>query len=191
MLLIPVFHPTPPLYPSSLTLRQTLSCSMSKSSAAHPTHPTRRAFISSLGALCALSFSARLERADAVTISELHDELLRMRGAVDRINGLITGAKWDAVRTVLATAPVVRARDTCNALQGAVSGDEKPVVVALREDLLSGIRLLDTAVYANVFIGEDRQILGTKVDYDVPRLYLADVKEALDALAEIAADNVQ
>lgn len=113
--------------------------------------------------------------------------LQQIRTRVDDIDSLITGAKWDSVRTVLATRPVVAVKDACNQLLEASSEDLTGPIVGLREDLVSAVRLLDTSVYANVFIGEDRQILGTKVDYDVPRIYLADLKEALDSLIDIAS----
>lgn len=82
---------------------------------------------------------------------------------------------------------MVGAREACNALLDVKGEELRGPVVGLREDLVSAIRLLDTSVYSNVFVGEDREILGTKVDFDVPRIYLADVKEALDALIEIAS----
>lgn len=110
------------------------------------------------------------------------------RAACDDIDDLITNGKWDSVRTRLARPPIAQSRDVCGALAkkfAATDPDLRAAVVGLREDILSATRLLDTAVYANVFVGEDRQILGTKVDYDTPRVYLAQLKEALDALVEI------
>lgn len=147
---------------------------------------TRRTFVSSLGALLAFSASAKLERVLAADGAAALASLQQMRARVDDIDGLISSARWDAVRTVLATRPVVGAKDACNGLLAGAPQDLAGAIVGLREDLLSAIRLLDTSVYANVFVGEDRQILGTKVDFDVPRTYLGDVKETLDALIEIA-----
>lgn len=113
--------------------------------------------------------------------------LQSIRARVDDIDPLIAAAKWDSVRTVLASRPVVGVKDVCNQLRDASSQDARGAIIGLREDLQSAIRLLDTSVYANVFIGEDREILGTKVDYDVPKVYLGDVKDALDSLIDIAS----
>lgn len=126
-------------------------------------------------------------KASDAKVSTSLQSLQQIRTRVDDIDTLITTAKWDSVRTVLATRPVVGAKDACNQLLQGSSQDLTGPIVGLREDLVSAIRLLDTSVYSNVFVGEDRQILGTKVDYDVPRIYLADVKEALDSLIDIAS----
>lgn len=156
-----------------------------------PTRYTRRVFVSLFGATFGLSAVAHAERAMAAMgdekVSTSLQSLQQIRSRVDDIDALITNAKWDSVRTVLATRPVLGAKDACNQLLGASSQDLTGAIVGLREDLVSAIRLLDTSVYSNVFVGEDRQILGTKVDYDVPRTYLADVKEALDSLIDIAS----
>lgn len=88
---------------------------------------------------------------------------------------------------MLAKQPVVSARDACNALMTSADDDLRGAVVGLREDLVSAIKLLDTSVYSNVFVGEDREILGVEVDFDVPRIYLTDLKDTLDALIEIAS----
>lgn len=65
----------------------------------------------------------------------------------------------------------------------------RAAVAGTSEDLQTALKLLDGAVYGNVFIGEDRQILGTKIDYDTPRIYLADAKAALDTLVELGESN--
>lgn len=36
-----------------------------------------------------------------------------------------------------------------------------------------------------MFVGEDRQILGTKIDYDTPKEELAKTKEAMDKLLQL------
>ena len=146
---------------------------------------TRRAFVSSLGTLFALSAATHLERvlADESSITTLRSA----RSELDRVDALIDSARWDAVRTVLAKEPVNRTKQACNELLTRSDSSMKGAIVGLREDALSGIRLLDTAVYSNVFVGEDRQILGTKVDYDVPRVYLKELKAALDELIEVAS----
>lgn len=172
--------------PQTTSLRCPLVATLSSSSERVPpaSHlQTRRAFISTLGAFLGLSFSAHLERALAAPLQTLR----QIRATVDDIDPLIAAAKWDSVRTLLAREPVVGAREACNALLDVKGEELRGPVVGLREDLVSAIRLLDTSVYSNVFVGEDREILGTKVDFDVPRIYLADVKEALDALIEIAS----
>lgn len=79
-------------------------------------------------------------------------------------------------------------KKTSAALAQELPEDLRPVAIGVGEDLLTALKLLDGAVYGNVFIGEDRQILGTRVDYDTPRVYLADAKAALDTLASLAGD---
>lgn len=143
---------------------------------------TRRAVLAFSGALFGLSVGAHVERAMASPLSTLQSA----RDKLNEVDGLITAAKWDSVRTLLAKDPVNRTKEACNNLVASASNEARGAIVGLREDLMSGIQLLDTSVYSNVFVGEDREILGTKVDYDVPRLYLTDVKEALDGLIEIA-----
>lgn len=148
---------------------------------------SRRAFSGTLGSLIALSALSQisvLAQAEP-TVSPLQ-KLQEARARLDAVDGLINDAKWDSIRTLLSRDPVSSTRQACNDLLVGASLDLRGAVVGLREDAISAIRLLDTSVYANVFVGEDRQILGTKVDYEVPRTYLADLKDALDALIDIA-----
>lgn len=134
-----------------------------------------------------LSAGARVERwsgAYAAGMADL-DVLRRARTTVDGIDALIDAAKWDGVRTVLAKEPVVGVGRLLRRVVEGANEDVGGAVVGLREELLSALKLLDTAVYANVFVGEERQLLGTKIDFDTPRLYLRDVKEALDSILEV------
>lgn len=143
--------------------------------------------MSGLGAFLGTSFHAHVERALAAPVPSV-DTLYAIRARLNDIDPLITNAKWDSVRTVLAQHPVRDAKEVCEKMLKENQEDLRGVIVGLREDMLSAIRLLDTSVYANVFVGEDREILGTKVDYDVPRVYLADLKDAVDALIQVAEE---
>lgn len=46
----------------------------------------------------------------------------------------------------------------------------------------------DTMVCA-VFVDESRQVLGLKIDYNTPKMYLLDTKTALDQIIELAAEE--
>lgn len=48
--------------------------------------------------------------------------------------------------------------------------DESALLLGLRQDVLDHVQYLDSFSYNNVFVGEERQILGTKVDFDTPRM---------------------
>lgn len=76
-----------------------------------------------------------------------------------------------------------------NELAKDLPQDLQAAVLGTSEELQTALKLLDGAVYGNVFIGEDRQILGTKIDYDTPRIYLADAKTALDTLIELGESS--
>lgn len=137
-----------------------------------------------LAALCAVSVALRTPPeivADA-------DELRAARAELDKMDALIDKARWDTVRTLLA-GPVVRGGlQTARAASEAAGPDTRGAWVGLREDALSAAKLLDAAVYSNVFVGEDRRILGTKVDFDTPRSYLAELKDAFDELVGLAEE---
>lgn len=147
---------------------------------------SRRTFVATVGTMLSLSTLTHLERALADSAPPL-SMLQSARQKLDEVDALISSARWNAVRTVLAREPVSRTKEACNTLIGESDSSMRGAIVGLREDALSDIRLLDTAVYSNVFVGEDRQILGTKVDYDVPRIYLKELKDALDELIGIAS----
>lgn len=48
--------------------------------------------------------------------------------------------------------------------------DESAILMGMRQDVLDHVQYLDSFSYNNVFVGEDRQILGTKKDFDTPRM---------------------
>lgn len=172
------------------------SDSIKHSKTQHPLHlpilVTRRTFVSACGTLFALSSAANMEKVFAATITTDKSisplqVLENARVQVNTIDDLINKARWDSIRTILSKDPVSKTKDACNILIKGSSLETRGVLVGLKEDALSSIQLLDTSVYSNVFVGEDRQILGTKVDYDVPRSYLTDLKNALDALIDMAS----
>ncbi|GAB0492296.1 hypothetical protein MMPV_003558 [Pyropia vietnamensis] len=115
--------------------------------------------------------------------------LIAARSRLTDIDPLISASRWDSVRTLLASEPVggaggvrVASRDALASAPDDVGG---AAGLGLREDLLTALKLLDGAVYGNVFVDDSRIALGVKVDYDTPRLYLADALEALDGLLEL------
>lgn len=42
--------------------------------------------------------------------------------------------------------------------------------LGMRQDVLDHLQYLDSFSYNNVFVGEERQILGTKIDFETPRM---------------------
>lgn len=149
---------------------------------------TRRLFLRSLGAFTGLSVSAHLGAQELVDVSEL-DTVREARARLNVCDALIDDAKWDEVRTVLAKRPLAGMPETSRVIVQSAKGDERFALAGIREDVLSAMRLLDTAVYSNVFVGEDRVVLGVNVDYDTPRVYLADLKAALDDLIDVATQT--
>lgn len=107
------------------------------------------------------------------------------RTAIDACDPCIDAAKWDTVRTILATYPVVTTKASVKNLARVLPDDIRGAVLGMNQDLLSALKFLDTAVYSNVFVGEEREILGTKIDFDTPRAYLADAKAVLDELIDL------
>ncbi|CAM9740519.1 unnamed protein product [Discosporangium mesarthrocarpum] len=102
------------------------------------------------------------------------EELVRLIGEarrqLDPVDDMITGCKWDAIRNVIKTAPLANLKGVILELSRQPSLEEDAgAILGMREDFLGHLQFLDTFAYNNVFIGEDRQILGTKVDFDVPR----------------------
>lgn len=144
---------------------------------------SRRFALRTFGVLCAMSAAARMGAAEASRVAQT---IRTARRRLDDVDVLITSAKWDSVRTLLASAPLRDAMDAVKGMTTSAPGDTRGVWVGLREDVLSNSKLLDAAVYSNVFVDESREILGTKVDYDTPRLYLRQLKETYDELVVLA-----
>lgn len=57
--------------------------------------------------------------------------------------------------------------------------DESALLLGLRQEVLDHVQYLDSFSYNNVFVGEERQILGTKIDFDTPRMGMMGVKVVL------------
>lgn len=47
--------------------------------------------------------------------------------------------------------------------------DDSAYLMAMRQEVLDHLQYLDSFSYNNVFVGEERRVLGTKIDYDTPR----------------------
>lgn len=149
---------------------------------------SRRFMLRALGVFSAMSLAAHM----GATEFELSPEVVAIRTArkrLDDVDDMITAARWDGVRTLLASPTLRDGQDAVKRLSSTASADMRGAWVGLREDALSASRLLDTAVYSNVFVGEDRKVLGTSIDYDTPRIYLGQLKEVYDQLAELAENE--
>mmetsp|Transcript_1458 Transcript_1458/g.3030 ORF Transcript_1458/g.3030 Transcript_1458/m.3030 type:complete len:214 (+) Transcript_1458:1193-1834(+) len=109
----------------------------------------------------------------------------RARTRLDDVPALVKAAKWDSVRTLLATKPVVELKPVLKELGRVSDSDTAGILSGLREDLMTSLRLLDTAVYNNVFVDESRVALGVKVDFITPIGYLNDALDAIDSILEL------
>jgi hypothetical protein len=153
-------------------------------------HPSRRAVLAAAAASallrsCGAASPAAATSTQSPPTAPIGNTLSAARTALGTLDSKIADARWDGVRTVLAAAPLATVRKTAGAAANGLPEDLRAPFLGAAEDLATALRLLDGVVYGNVFIGEDRQILGTKVDFDTPRIYLADAKEALEFMAEI------
>ena len=71
------------------------------------------------------------------------------------LTGFVDDGKWDAVRTVLATSPIVELWKTGNSknwIRAAALDAGDPELIELSEDLSSALQLTDQYVYDNNFI---------------------------------------
>jgi len=98
---------------------------------------------------------------------------------------LVKAARWDAVRTLLATEPLAGVKATLKQAGALLDADSAAALAGLREDFVTSLRLLDTSVYNNVFVDESRVALGVKVDFATPLEYLRDALEALDGILDL------
>ncbi len=149
---------------------------------------SRRFMLRALGVFTAMSLAAHMGATELGVSAEVA-AIRTARKRLDDVDDMITAARWDGVRTLLASPTLRQGQDAVKQLSSVASADMRGAWIGLREDVLSASRLLDTAVYSNVFVGEDRKVLGTAVDYDTPRLYLVQLKEAYDQLAELAENS--
>ena len=75
--------------------------------------------------------------------------------ALQPLSGFVDEGKWDAVRTVLATSPIVELWKTGNSknwIRAAALSAGDPELIELSEDLSSALQLTDQYVYDNNFI---------------------------------------
>ena len=75
--------------------------------------------------------------------------------ALQPLSGFVDDGKWDAVRTVLATSPIVELWKTGNSknwIRAAALSAGDPELIELSEDLSSALQLTDQYVYDNNFI---------------------------------------
>lgn len=148
---------------------------------------SRRMMLRALGTFCALSMAAHM---GAIEISSNTTDVIRSaRKKLDDADALIDAARWDRIRTLLVSADVRDAHDRIRRTAASSPSEVRGAWVGLREEALSAAKLLDAAVYSNVFIGEDRKILGTPIDYDTPRIYLQQLKDAFDELIVLSGPN--
>mmetsp|Transcript_27577 Transcript_27577/g.47608 ORF Transcript_27577/g.47608 Transcript_27577/m.47608 type:complete len:233 (-) Transcript_27577:136-834(-) len=116
--------------------------------------------------------------------------IVQARQALDGVDSLIKAGKWDGVRTILGKAPFPTLKKELQAAASQISdpdaeGDAEDVLYELLDD----IGFLDDFCYTNVFIGEERQVLGTKIDYETPLLYWRQSVEKLEAFLALVDEG--
>ncbi|CAM9943984.1 unnamed protein product, partial [Hapterophycus canaliculatus] len=107
------------------------------------------------------------------------------RKQLDPVDKLIEDAKWDAIRNIIKTSPLADIKNVIAELARQTDEDESALLLGLRQDVLDHVQYLDSFSYNNVFVGEERRILGTKVDFDTPRMELRQAREAFDIIVEV------
>eukprot|EP00904_Undaria_pinnatifida_P006890 jgi/Undpi1/3330/HiC_scaffold_15.g06703.m1 len=147
---------------------------------------TRARLVNVLGAAMAVSLGMSVSPSTAAARST--EELVRLVSAakkqLDPVDQMITDAKWDSIRTTIKTAPLAEIKNVIAEL-AKQSGDDEALLLGMRQDVLDHVQYLDSFSYNNVFIGEERRILGTKIDFDTPRLELRQCREAFDIILEV------
>jgi len=108
------------------------------------------------------------------------DAIRGARNRLDDVDALIDGARWDGVRTLLRSEPILDAQDAVKALAASSEEELQYAWYGFREDMIQASKLLDIAVYSNASsdIGDS--------DYEAPKLYLQQLKDAYDALVELS-----
>eukprot|EP00903_Cladosiphon_okamuranus_P006297 g6175.t1 len=123
--------------------------------------------------------------AAARTRDELVQLLVDARKQLDPVDKMIDDARWDAIRTIIKTSPLSDVKNALAELARQSDDDESALLLGLRQDVLDHVQYLDSFSYNNVFVGEERQILGTKIDFDTPRMELRQAREAFDIIMEV------
>lgn len=101
------------------------------------------------------------------------------RNRLDDVDALIDAASWDRVRTVLRSGPILDAQDAVKALAASSSEELQFAWYGFREEMIGASKRLDFAVYSNGYSGDS-------VDYETPKLYLQQLKDAYDGLVELS-----
>ncbi|CAM9286526.1 unnamed protein product [Ectocarpus fasciculatus] len=117
------------------------------------------------------------------------EDLVRLLGEaktqLDPVDQMIEDAKWDAIRNIIKTSPLADVKNVIAELARQSDEDDSALLLGLRQDVLDHVQYLDSFSYNNVFVGEERRILGTKIDFDTPRMELRQAREAFDIIMEV------
>jgi len=117
---------------------------------------------------------------------------VQARKELSTVDEVINAAKWDRVRTILAKPPVSSLKADMKAISDKLEKEKLGDALDALYDTLDNLGNLDDFVYTNVFVGEDRQILGLKLDYASPTRYWKAALETLDAfIALVPAEDLE
>lgn len=171
---------------------------LTNSRESYPIFQARRPIL--IGALLSWPQALLAAQRDAPTdLTELLPLITEARKQLEPVPGLLKASKWDSVRLILITPPLVDCwaknskpllKNLASAIGDLPDGDEMAALEA-REDAISHLQYLDMAVYNNVFspIGSEGEAGATKAliksYYEMPRDELAASIKALDTLAEL------
>ena len=98
---------------------------------------------------------AAIALAPAPAFASTKTDAEKVLEALQPLSGFVDEGKWDAVRTVLATSPIVELWKTGNSknwIRAAALSAGDPELIELSEDLSSALQLTDQYVYDNNFI---------------------------------------
>lgn len=141
-------------------------------------------------ATAAAAAMVRLPASAADPATETRALLAEARRQLDPCQAQIADGSWDAVRTVVKTAPLASVPKLVTRYI-AEQGEAAEELVVPRQDFVQALQLLDMGVYNNNFVSEQNSPgargKGVQVDRETPLRHLAEAKAALDEILAFSA----
>lgn len=141
-------------------------------------------------ATAAAAAMVRLPASAADPATETRALLAEARRQLDPCQAQIADGSWDAVRTVVKTAPLASVPKLVMRYI-AEQGEAAEELVVPRQDFVQALQLLDMGVYNNNFVSEQNSPgargKGVQVDRETPLRHLAEAKAALDEILAFSA----
>mmetsp|Transcript_19648 Transcript_19648/g.61687 ORF Transcript_19648/g.61687 Transcript_19648/m.61687 type:complete len:305 (+) Transcript_19648:3-917(+) len=141
-------------------------------------------------ATAAAAVMVRLPASAADPAMETRALLAEARRQLDPCQAQIADGSWDAVRTVVKTAPLASVPKLVTRYISE-QGEAAEELVVPRQDFVQALQLLDMGVYNNNFVSEQNSPgargKGVQVDRETPLRHLAEAKAALDEILAFSA----